>query len=84
MPMMDCCIVEAGLKRITVTVSDPQGRITTATGIRGSSSAYDYDPSASTTYVNWVGVTLQVGSDENGRMFSGVNPLNCVPISGGS
>jgi hypothetical protein len=74
---------DAGLKRIIVTVTDPQGRITTVTGIRGSSSAYDYDPSNSTTYVNWVGVTLQVGSDDNVRMFSGVNPLNCVPTPGG-
>lgn len=75
--------VDAGLKRITVTVIDPQGRTTTATGLRGSSSTYDYDPSSSTTYVNWVGVTLQVGSDDNVRMFSGVNPLNCVPTPGG-
>jgi MSHA pilin protein MshD len=73
---------DAGLKRITVTVTDSQGRTTTVTGIRGSSSAYEYDPSESTTYVNWVGVTLQVGSNDNVRMFSGVNPLNCVPIPG--
>lgn len=73
---------DAGLKLITVTVTDSQGRSTTATAIRGSSSAYDYSPASSTTYVNWVGVTLQVGSDENTRMYSGVNPLNCVPISG--
>ena len=74
---------EAGLKRIVVTVTDSQGRTTTVTGIRGSSSAYDYDPSSSTTYINWVGVTLQVGSNDNVRMFSGVNPLNCVPTPGG-
>jgi len=74
---------EAGLKRITVTVTDPRGRTTTVTGLRGSSSTYDYDPSSSTTYVNWVGVTLQVGSSDLVRMFSGANPLNCVPTPGG-
>jgi type II secretory pathway pseudopilin PulG len=74
--------VESGLKRIVVTVTDSQGRTTTVTGLRGSSSAYDYSPGSSTTYVNWVGVTLQVGPNDNVRMFSGVNPLNCVPIPG--
>lgn len=74
---------ESGLKRIIVTVTDPQGRQTTATCLRGSSSAYDYDPPDSTTYVNWVGVTLQVGPDASAKIFSGVNPLNCVPAPEG-
>jgi MSHA pilin protein MshD len=74
---------ESGLKRITVTVTDSQGRTTTVTSLRGSSSTYDYNPSSSTTYVNWVGVTLQVGEDDNTRVSSGVNPLNCVPTPGG-
>ena len=73
-----------GLKRITVTVTDPQNRQTQITAVRGSSSAYDYTPGSSTTYVNWVGVTLQVGPGEQARIFQGANPLNAVPARGGS
>jgi hypothetical protein len=74
---------ESGLKRIIVTVTDPQGRQTAATCLRGASSAYDYEPSSSTTYVNWVGVTLQIGPDDNARIYSGVNPLNGIPTPEG-
>jgi len=72
---------ESGLKRIIVTVTDPDGRTSTITGLRASGGAYDYEPDGNTTYVNWVGVSLQVGSDDTVRMFSGVNLLNCVPNS---
>lgn len=73
-----------GLKRITVTVTDPQNRSTQVTAVRGSSSTYDYTPGSSTTYVNWVGVALQVGPGEQARIFQGANPLNAVPARGGS
>ena len=75
---------DQGLKRITVTVMDPQNRSTQITAVRGSSSAYDYTPGSSTTYVNWVGVTLEVGPNEQARILQGANPLNAVPARGGS
>lgn len=74
---------DEGLKRIIVTVTDAQGRPTTVSAIRGAGSAYEYEPQDSTTYVNWVGVTLQIGTDERSRMFTGANPLNCIPTPGG-
>jgi len=77
-------VSDQGLKRITVTVTDAQGRSAMITALRGSDSSYDYEPGSSTTYVSWVGVTLKVGPADQARMTSGANPLNCVPSLGGS
>ena len=70
---------DRGLKRITVTVTDPKGVEITHASLRGSSSAYDREAAAPTPYVAWVGVELQVGSEGSARIVSGTNPLNQVP-----
>jgi len=69
---------DRGLKRITVTVTDPRGVQATLVALRGSSSAYDQMVSG-TTYVAWVGVEIQVGTDTQGRIVSGTNALNQIP-----
>ena len=70
-----------GLKRITVTVQDPDDKQTTATALRSDSSCYDQaDPASQTTYVAWAGITLQIGFDQATRIYSGVRTLNLVPL----
>jgi len=69
-----------GLKKITVTVTDPAGRQNSIAALRGDNSGYDQDePETQTTYVAWVGVTLQVGAEASTRIYSGTNTLNLVP-----
>jgi type II secretory pathway pseudopilin PulG len=73
------CGTDAGLKRITVTVTDPQGRAVSMTALRSSKGTYDQKPDTPTTCVRWVGVELQVGSDRASRVYAGANVLNLVP-----
>jgi len=69
-----------GLKKITVTVTDPAGRQSSITALRCDTSGYDQDePESQTTYVAWAGVTLQVGPDPSTRMYSGTHTPNLVP-----
>jgi len=71
---------DTGLKRITVTVTDPQGRTTPMTALRSSAGTYDQPaPASPTTYVAWVGVTLQIGSDSSARILSGTYTPSLVP-----
>ena len=73
---------DTGLKRITVTVTDPIGRETVRTALRSSLGVYDNAPSADATYVTWVGVQFQAGANPNTKIISAANPLNRVPIEG--
>jgi type II secretory pathway pseudopilin PulG len=68
--------VESGLKRITVTVTDPRGRRTTLDALRCSAGVYDLNPTALKTYVSRVEVQLQIGPDARSSLTSGVNLLN--------
>lgn len=71
---------DTGLKKITVTVTDPQSRQTVVSALRGSSGTYDQpNPTTSTTYVAWVGIGLQVGPNANARITSGTNLPAQVP-----
>ena len=71
---------DTGLKKITVTVTDPRGRQTTVSALRGSSGTYDQsNPQTSTTYVAWVGIGLQVGPNASARITSGTNLPGQVP-----
>lgn len=75
---------DQGMKLITITLKDPAGRLSSSTALRGNSSTYDFSPAVSTSYVNWVGVTVQVGFAEQSRVSAGANPLNSVPIAVGN
>ena len=71
---------DTGLKKITVTVTDPRGRQTTVSALRGSAGTYDQaNPQTSTTYVAWVGIGLQVGPNASARITSGTNLPGQVP-----
>jgi MSHA pilin protein MshD len=70
---------DKGTKRVTVTVADPRGNQTTLVGLRSTGGQYDVKPSATTTCVRWVGVTLQVGSDARYTVNSGTGVPNFVP-----
>jgi len=71
---------DAGLKRITVTVIDPTGRRTSLSALRSSTGVYDHSVAQDGTYLNTVGVELQIGPDANVRMVSAAHPLNRVMV----
>jgi len=70
---------DMGLKRVTVTVTDLQGRKTTLVALRGKFDLYDQPPTSITKYVQQVGLSLQLGTDSNASVIDGVNLLNPVP-----
>ena len=72
---------DEGLKRITVTAIGPTGERTTLQALRGQAGIYDQQPDTRTTYVGWVGVELEIGQAPAGRISSGTNLLNPVPVS---
>ena len=51
------------LKRITVTVTSPAGRTWTMYGLRAKGGAYELAPAATTNYLTYAGVELQVGTN---------------------
>jgi MSHA pilin protein MshD len=73
---------DLGVKRVTVTVTDPLGAVTTVVGIRSSNGVYDQKPASATTAYRWVGVLIQSGSNSKSQVTSGVDISNIVP--GGS
>ena len=70
---------DTGVKRVTVTVTDSRGAVTTLVGLRSSSGQYDVHPAVTTTCVRWVGVQLQVGPDARYGITSGAGVPNIVP-----
>ena len=52
---------DAGLKRVTVTVTSPAGLLYTATGLRARYGAMEQKPGATTAPVVWLGAELQAG-----------------------
>lgn len=71
---------DRGLKRITVTATDPQGRRSELVAMRGRASAYDRPLTGGGAVVRWVGVELQIGQAAQARVTSGANPLNEAPL----
>jgi len=71
---------DQGIKRITVTVTDPRGVQTILYALRASNSVYDLRGDTEITYLTWVGAQLQSGSDQQGRVVSGANILNQIPV----
>lgn len=71
---------DEGLKRITVTVTDPRGDLITLVALRSSASLYDQPPAELTTYVDWVGPRLQIGKDPDSAVETGVNLINRVKV----
>lgn len=71
-------ITDLGVMRITVTVTDPRGSVTTLVGLRSTGGQYDVKPATATTCVRWVGVQLQIGSDSRYTVNSGTGVPNFV------
>lgn len=65
------------LKKITVTVTSPSGRPYVLVGWRSKFGAYEKPPSALTTYVTGVAVTVQAASPTK-AVQTGAHPLNLV------
>jgi len=72
---------DQGLKRITVTVTDPSGKQVCLVAIRSDVGAYD-QPAGPAASVGWVGVTLQIGSEPGAAVVAGTHCLN-LPAAGG-
>ena len=68
------------LKRITVTVTSPTGRVSKLIGLRASTGAPDKPITTAATYVSRVGVTVGIGdrASETASVQS-VEPLNQLP-----
>ena len=73
---------DRGVKKISVTVTDPRGVSTTVVALRSKAGVYDVRPVSQTKCVGWVGVALQIGSDSSTRAYSGTNMLNTIPAGG--
>ncbi|HWE97501.1 MAG TPA: type II secretion system protein [Tepidisphaeraceae bacterium] len=78
-PTVATSATETGLKRITVTVTAPSGKVTTLVGLRSQYSPYEHVPSVKTTYTSYMGVTVQVGSDSTTASSASADLVNQVP-----
>jgi type II secretory pathway pseudopilin PulG len=70
---------DLGVKRITVTVTDPKGRKTKLVSLRSSMGAYEKRPATNTTYVSWVGISLQVGTNPAAKADGAITVLGQIP-----
>ncbi|HUT92708.1 MAG TPA: prepilin-type N-terminal cleavage/methylation domain-containing protein [Thermoguttaceae bacterium] len=70
---------DEGLKRVVVTVTDPQGNQTTRVALRSKYSSYELPPPAGTTVIQWVGVELQKGPDPKARYRSAAHVMDRAP-----
>ena len=70
---------DTGLKKITITVTDPQGRATVRTGFRSRFSAFDQGGTVVQAYPAWIGVALQMGPAPETRAYAGTQTMNLLP-----
>jgi type II secretory pathway pseudopilin PulG len=68
-------VASSTLKRITVTVTMPSGKLVSIVGWRSQYGAYDTQLQQATNYVTWVGVDVQVGPTST-PIRTGARPLN--------
>lgn len=68
---------DQGLKRISITITSPDGESTVLVGFRSSSGSLEQAPTGSgtETVVTWIGCRLQIGAD-SAPAVTGVNLLN--------
>jgi type II secretory pathway pseudopilin PulG len=66
---------ESGLKRITVTVTEPDGKQTVLVGLRAPQGVGELKVTTSATILRWAGVDLQLGNAP-ARIRTGTNVLN--------
>ncbi len=68
-------ILETDLKRITVSVTSPTGKVSKLTAYRSKWGMLEQTPSIDVTVVNWLGVRLQVGAG-NPKVYIGTHLTN--------
>jgi hypothetical protein len=66
---------DTGLKRITVTITSPEGKVTQLVAYRYKQGVLEQVPAVDMTAVNWIGAELQIGSSGT-RARMGVNLPN--------
>ena len=71
---------DTGIKRITVTVTDPLGKATSLSALRSSSGVYDQTITQAGTYIDSIGLDIQIGPDTDARVVSATHPLNRVTL----
>ena len=68
---------DLGMRRITVTVTSPTGKISRLVGLRSSFGLAERQSPVSTTYTSWIDISLDGGG--GAKSASGVNLVNQVP-----
>jgi hypothetical protein len=66
---------DTGLKRITVTVTSPQGKVLTLTALRARKGSLEQPQGVTDDAVTFLGVTLKLGNDARAERW-GVAPAN--------
>ena len=72
--------IDTGIKRVTVTVTDPRGVDTSLVALRSEASTYDAQPVDDEQYVRSIGVDLQIGADGASMVNRSAHLLNHVMI----
>lgn len=67
---------DLGLRKIEVTVEDPQGNSTVLSALRSRYGVGEKAPVQDTTFVTWVGVDLQTGGNASNRLGLGASLAN--------
>ena len=68
-------LVDLGLVRIEVRVTDPRGVETSVYALRAERAVVAEPPGPGSTWVQWTGVELEVGGDPPRHVITGVNPI---------
>lgn len=67
---------DQGLKKITVTVTDPDGKVTTLVALRSNQGSLEQLPAVDTNGVTWMGAQLKLGNAS--PVYSGTQLSNQV------
>ena len=68
-------LVDLGLVRVEVRVTDPRGVETSVYALRAERAVVAEPPAPGSTWVQWTGIELEVGGDPPRRIITGVNPI---------
>ena len=68
-------LVDLGLVRIEVRVTDPRGIETSVYALRAERAVIAEPPGPGSTWVQWTGIELEVGGDPPRHVITGVNPI---------
>ena len=68
-------LVETGLVKIEVRVTDPRGVETSVYALRAERAVVAEPPAPGSTWVQWTGIELEVGGDPPRHVITGINPV---------